>query len=310
MRAIVWDGTAAAVRDGVEVRDLRAGEVRVEIQAAGLCHSDVSVLNGTIMFPPPVVLGHEGAGVVTQVAGDVTHLQVGDHVVLSTLGSCGHCGACDSGKPTFCRQSLGKLSRPFTCGDEKLFQFANLGVFANETVVKATQAVKIPTEVPFPQASLIGCGVLTGVGAVFNRAKVTHGETVVVIGVGGIGLNVIQGAALSDAGRIIAIDTNPAKDSIAREFGATDFICPSAEEDVIALVKAFDAGNQAEALAWHRKLFPLCRDMLGLATNPIPIKAAMRMLGRDTGELRMPMTPLDAASEAKLRTTLGRYGLL
>ena len=230
MRAIVWDGTAASVESDIQVRDLRAGEVRVRIEAAGLCHSDVSVLNGTIMFPPPVVLGHEGAGEVLAVAPDVTNVAVGDHVVLSTLGNCGQCASCDSGKPTFCRQSLGKLSRPFTKGDpddpQKVFQFANLGVFCEETVVKATQAVKIPDDVPLTSASLIGCGVLTGAGAVFNRAKVAHGQSVVVIGVGGIGLNAIQGAALSDALPVIAVDTNPAKEAYAKLFGATHFICP------------------------------------------------------------------------------------
>src|SRR5437868_13034830 len=125
MRAIVWDGKQATVATDVTARDLRAGEVRVAIEAAGLCHSDVSVLNGTIQFPPPVVLGHEGAGIVVQAAPDVTNVAVGDHVVLSTLGNCGQCTQCDRGKPTFCRQSLGKLSRPFSSGEVKLFQFAN-----------------------------------------------------------------------------------------------------------------------------------------------------------------------------------------
>ena len=242
MKAIVWDGEQATVETDVQVRDLRGGEVRVRIEAAGLCHSDVSVLDGTIMFPPPVVLGHEGAGVVVQVADDVSNVAVGDHVVLSTLGNCGQCAQCDRGKPTFCRQSLGKLSRPFTCGTgedtKKVFQFANLGVFCEETVVKATQAVKIPDDVPLTSASLIGCGVLTGVGAVINRAKVSHGESVVVIGVGGIGLNAIQGAALSDALPVIAVDTNPSKEAVAREFGATHFIRPDgADFDLVAAVK-------------------------------------------------------------------------
>ncbi len=242
MRAIVWDGKAASVESDIEVRDLRAGEVRVRIESAGLCHSDVSVLNGTIMFPPPVVLGHEGAGEIVAIAPDVTNVAVGDHVVLSTLGNCGQCAACDSGKPTFCRVGVGKLSRPFTKGDgddaQKVFQFANLGVFCEETVVKATQAVKIPDDVPLSSASLIGCGVLTGVGAVFNRAKVAHGQSVVVIGVGGIGLNVIQGAALSDALPIIAEDTNPAKESYAKLFGATHFICPDGPDfDLVEAVK-------------------------------------------------------------------------
>jgi len=238
MKGIVYDGTSTEVRDGIEVRDLRAGEVRVKIEAAGVCHSDVSVIDGTIAFPTPVVLGHEGAGIVTAVADDVTHVKPGDHVVLSTLGNCGHCAACDRGKPTFCRASLGKLTRPFTVGGDKCFQFANTSVFVEETVVKATSAIPIPKEVPFASASLIGCGVLTGVGAVFNRAKVSHGESVVVIGVGGIGLNVIQGAALSDALPVIAVDTNPAKEDYARRFGATHFICPDGPDfDLVAAVK-------------------------------------------------------------------------
>jgi S-(hydroxymethyl)glutathione dehydrogenase/alcohol dehydrogenase len=238
MKGIIYDGSTTAVRDGIEVRDLRAGEVRVKIEAAGLCHSDVSVIDGTIMFPTPVVLGHEGAGVVTAVADDISHVQVGDHVVLSTLGNCGHCPACDRGKPTFCRTSLGKLTRPFTVDGDKCFQFANTSVFVEETVVKGTSAIPIPKDVPFAAASLIGCGVLTGVGAVFNRAKVGHGESVVVIGVGGIGLNVIQGAALSDGLPIIAVDTNPSKEAYARQFGATHFICPDGPDfDLVAAVK-------------------------------------------------------------------------
>lgn len=238
MKGIVWDGTSTEVVDGITVRDLRNGEVRVRIEAAGLCHSDVSVIDGTINFPTPVVLGHEGAGVVTAVAPDVTHVKEGDHVVLSTLGNCGHCAACGRGKPTFCRQSLGKLGRPFAIGDQKCFQFANTSVFVEETVVPATSAIPISTEVPFTSACLIGCGVLTGVGAVFNRAKVSHGESTVVIGVGGIGLNVIQGAALSDALPIIAVDTNPAKEAVAREFGATHFILAGPDVDLVEAVKA------------------------------------------------------------------------
>jgi S-(hydroxymethyl)glutathione dehydrogenase/alcohol dehydrogenase len=237
VKGIVWDGKTAELRDDVEVRDLRPGEVRVKVSAAGLCHSDVSVLDGTIMFPPPVVLGHEGAGVVEAVASDVTTLAEGDHVVLTTLGNCGFCAECNRGKPTFCRNSIGKLGRPFTVGGEKAFQFANTSVFVDSTVVKQTSAVKIPNDVPLSSACLIGCGVLTGVGAVFNRARVSHGESAVVIGVGGIGLNTIQGLALSDALPIIAVDTNPGKEALAREFGATHFICPDADTDLVEAVK-------------------------------------------------------------------------
>ena len=134
MKAIVWTGQLE-VRDDVEVRELRPNEVRVRIHATGPCHSDVSVVNGTIPFPKPAVLGHEGAGVVEEVGGAVRKVKVGDHVVLTTLGNCGQCDACDRGQPTHCRDTAGKLSAPFTVGGAKAFQFANAGVFAETTVV-------------------------------------------------------------------------------------------------------------------------------------------------------------------------------
>ncbi len=236
MRAIVFDEDGLNVADDVGVRDLRPDEVRVDLQAAGVCHSDVSVIDGTIPFPTPVVLGHEGTGIVAEIGSDVSGLAVGDHVVISTLSNCGACDACDSGKPTHCRQSIGKMSAPFRQGDRKVLQFANIGAFSEQTVVKARQAVAIDKAVPFEVASLLGCGVITGVGAVFNRAKVTHGQSVLVVGVGGIGLNVIQGAALADALPIIAVDTNPRKEALARQFGATHFI-NAAEVDTVEAVK-------------------------------------------------------------------------
>ncbi len=236
MRAIVFDESGLTVVDDVGVRDLRADEVRVDLQAAGVCHSDVSVIDGTIPFPTPVVLGHEGTGIVAEVGSDVSGLSVGDHVVISTLSNCGACDACDSGRPTHCRQSIGKMSAPFRQGDRKVLQFANIGAFAEQTVVKARQAVPINKEVPFEVASLLGCGVITGVGAVFNRAKVTHGQSVLVVGVGGIGLNVIQGARLADALPIIAVDSNPRKEALARQFGATHFIDAS-QVDIVEAVK-------------------------------------------------------------------------
>ncbi|MCC5952639.1 MAG: Zn-dependent alcohol dehydrogenase [Acidimicrobiia bacterium] len=224
MRGMVFDEGELGLVTDLSVRDPRPGEVTVAIQAAGVCHSDASVIDGTIPFPTPVVLGHEGAGIVVAVGDGVASVREGDHVVLSTLGNCGACGACDAGKPSHCRQSFGKLSRPFETDGRKAFAFANCGVFSEYTTVKATQAVPIDPSVPFEVASLIGCGVITGIGAVYNRAKVTHGQSVVVIGVGGIGLNVIQGCRLADGLPIIAVDTNPAKEELARLFGATHFI--------------------------------------------------------------------------------------
>jgi Zn-dependent alcohol dehydrogenase len=224
MRGVVYDGSDYQVVDDLSVRAPGPGEVTVRIEAAGLCHSDLSVINGTIPFPTPVVLGHEGAGVVEAVGASVTTVKEGDHVVLSTLGNCGACQYCDAGKPTMCRATFGERPQPFTWRGEPAYAFANASVFSERVVVKANQAVPIPTDVPFASASLIGCGVLTGIGAVLNRAKVPEGATVLVIGVGGIGLNVIQGAALAGASQIIAVDTNPRKRDIALTFGATDFL--------------------------------------------------------------------------------------
>lgn len=236
MKAIVWTGELE-VRDDVEVRDPRPHEVRVRIANAGLCHSDVSVINGTIPFPTPVVLGHEGAGVVEQVGDAVSKVSVGDHVVLTTLGNCGRCAACDRGQPTHCRDTMGRLSRPFTVGGEKAFSFANTGVFAEEVVVNETQAIVIDPEVPSSVASLIGCAVVTGTGAVLNRAKVQPGQTVVIIGAGGIGQAAIQGARIAAASRVVVLDANPDKEAVARTFGATDFLDPRSVDDPVAAVK-------------------------------------------------------------------------
>ncbi|HEX6165271.1 MAG TPA: alcohol dehydrogenase catalytic domain-containing protein [Acidimicrobiales bacterium] len=236
MRGIVWTGELE-VRDDVAVRDPQPHEVRVRIANAGLCHSDVSVIDGTIPFPTPVVLGHEGAGVVEQVGSAVTKVAVGDHVVLTTLGNCGRCAACDRGQPTHCRDTMGRLGRPFTVGGQKAFSFANTGVFTEEVVVTETQAIVIDPDVPLSAACLIGCAVVTGAGAVLNRARVQPGQTVAVIGAGGIGQSAIQAARIAAAGRIVAIDANPGKEAVARQFGATDFVDASAADDTVAAVK-------------------------------------------------------------------------
>ncbi|WP_405964003.1 Zn-dependent alcohol dehydrogenase [Streptomyces sp. NBC_00723] len=224
MRGVVFDGKRAEVVDDLAVRDPGPGEVLVAISAAGLCHSDLSVVDGTIPFPAPVVLGHEGAGIVEAVGTGVGHVGPGDHVALSTLANCGTCAQCDRGRPTMCRQAIGRPRKPFTRAGSAVYQFASNSAFAERTVVKAVQAVRIPKDIPLTSAALIGCGVLTGVGAVLNRARVGYGESVVVIGTGGIGLNVVQGARIAGASRIVAVDANPAKEAVARRFGATDFL--------------------------------------------------------------------------------------
>ena len=237
MRGIVHlGGGGVVVTDELEVRRPGPTEVAVRLVAAGVCHSDLSVLDGTIPFPTPVVCGHEGAGVVEEVGAAVRGVAPGDHVVVSTLANCGRCAACAAGHPTRCRASIGNIDRPFTFRGEPAYNFAATSSFAERIVVDAVQAVPISPEVPFTSACLIACGVITGVGAVLNRARVRTGETAVVFGIGGVGLNVVQALRLVGAARIVAVDANPAKETLARQFGATDFVL--AGDDTVEQVRA------------------------------------------------------------------------
>lgn len=237
MRGIVYTGSEALVTDKLEIGAPGPTQVKVKIEAAGVCHSDLSVIDGTIPWKAPSVLGHEGAGVVEEVGSAVTSVRPGDHVVIATLASCGTCRACATGHPTWCIRTLGNVSTPFTYEGEPASNFAAASVFAERTIVQEVQAVKIADDVPFTSACLIGCGVLTGVGAVLNRARVAPGATSAVFGVGGVGLNVIQGLRLSGASRIVAVDTMAAKEALARQFGATHFVDASAV-DAVAEIKA------------------------------------------------------------------------
>ncbi|QMU74991.1 Zn-dependent alcohol dehydrogenase [Streptacidiphilus sp. PB12-B1b] len=241
MKGVIFDGKSAQVVDDLAVRAPEPGEVLVRIAAAGLCHSDLSVIDGTIPFPVPVVLGHEGAGTVEAVGPGVTHVVPGDHVALSTIANCGTCAECGRGRPTMCRKAIGYPGKPFTRASEPrtpIHNFASASVFAERTVVKAVQAVRIDPEIPFTSAALIGCSVVTGVGAALNRARIRMGDSVAVIGCGGIGLNVIQGARIAGASRIIAVDAVAAKEPLARTFGATDFVDARAAASTVDAVRA------------------------------------------------------------------------
>ena len=246
MRALVYEGSGK-IRfvDDIEVREPGPSEVLVRIVASGICHSDISVINGTIDWPAPAVLGHEGAGIIEKLGPGVTELAVGDHVALHTLANCGRCGPCASGRPTHCRQSLGNRAQPFSRNGEPVSSFAATSTFVEKTVVKANQAVRIDPTVPLDIACVVGCGVLTGVGSVVNRARVKPGETAAVFGIGGIGLNVLQGLRLSGASRIIAIDLLPTREEKAREFGATDFIDAS-KGDVPQRIKDIVSGGNPD----------------------------------------------------------------
>jgi S-(hydroxymethyl)glutathione dehydrogenase/alcohol dehydrogenase len=251
MRALLYTGEGRMeLTQSLSVRDPGPDEVLVRVVASGLCHSDLSVMNGTIKWPAPAVLGHEGAGIVERVGPNVTRFKAGDHVVLHTLANCGRCPACETGHPTHCRGTLGNLSTPFSLGSTPVSNFAATSAFAEVTLVKQEQLVVVDPSVPLDIACLIGCGVLTGVGAVLNRAKVQIGQSAAVFGIGGVGLNVIQGLRIAGASRIIAVDLLPEKKALAEQFGATDFVNPAdgdASEQIRALMNkpkaAFDSGG-------------------------------------------------------------------
>jgi Zn-dependent alcohol dehydrogenase len=197
--------------------------------ASGVCHSDLSMQNGTMMAATPIVLGHEGAGVIEEVGEGVTGLAPGDHVVISWVPQCGECFFCTRGQPQLCEianmalMSGGLLdgTTRFTSQGGPLYQMAASGTFSEVTIVPAIGAVKIPSDLDMKVAALIGCGVLTGTGAALNTASIRKGDVVAVVGCGGVGLNVIQGARIAGAGEIIAIDMNETKLQMAKEFGAT-----------------------------------------------------------------------------------------
>src|SRR5438067_918306 len=206
-------------------------EVLIRTKVAGLCHSDLHFIEGLYPHPLPAVLGHESAGIVEKVGSDVTYVKPGDHVVTCLSVFCGTCDNCTTGRTVLCTDTTvkmlpGQSNRLSWSKPEKLNQFLNLSSFAEQMLVHENAIVKIKKEMPLELAALIGCGVITGYGAVVNTAKVTAGETVAVVGCGGVGMAAINGAAIAGAGRIIAIDTNPAKLQLATKLGATDIVDP------------------------------------------------------------------------------------
>jgi len=231
--AVVREYNAPVSVGDVDIDTPAPREVVVRTEAAGICHSDVSGVDGTVdLFPLPMVLGHESAGVVEAVGAEVTYVKPGDHVVV-TLGSfCGHCEFCLTGRAQLCAKT-GIFRRSdekprLSQGGRALTPYAGLGSFAEQVLVHENSVARIPVDMPFDRAALLGCGITTGLGAVINTAKVSFGASVAVIGCGGVGLSVIQGATLRGASRIIAIEPSPARRDLARQFGATDVIDPSA----------------------------------------------------------------------------------
>jgi len=232
--------TPLEIRDDIEVEAPHAREVKVRLGASGVCHSDLSMQNGTLFPNCPIVLGHEGAGVVEELGPGVSELAPGDHVVISWVPQCGTCYFCAREQGELCENSNAALaSGGLLDGTPRmksrgapLYQMAAAGTFSEVTVIPATGAVKISPDLDLRLAALIGCGVLTGVGAALNTARVAKGDTVAVVGCGGVGLNVIQGARIAGAGEIIAVDMNETKLQMAKELGATATVNASQSDPV------------------------------------------------------------------------------
>jgi S-(hydroxymethyl)glutathione dehydrogenase / alcohol dehydrogenase len=241
------------IRDDVRIEAPHAGEVKVRMAASGVCHSDLSMQNGTVMAIAPIVLGHEGAGIIEEVGEGVVGIAPGDHVVISWVAQCGSCYFCNRDQGQLCEGSNAALASGglldgtprFTSQGQPLYQMAAAGTFSEVSIVPATGVVKIPDDLDFKVAALIGCGVLTGTGAALNTARIREGDTVAVVGCGGVGLNVIQGARIAGARDIIAVDMNETKLQLAKNFGATAVV-NAGQSDPVSQVMAMTAERGAD----------------------------------------------------------------
>ena len=280
--AVLREAKQPLVIEEVQIEEPGPGQLLVKIAASGVCHSDLHFIDGLWPTPTPVILGHEAAGVVERVGDGVTYVEPGDHVVLLFIPFCGTCRDCTTGRPNLCAQ--GRSHTPtLHIGDKVVAPFMSMSSFAEYAVVQEGGVVKIRKDASLEAAALVGCGVMTGVGAAINTAKVEPGSICAVIGTGGVGLNVIQGCILAGAERVIAIDINPNKLEMAREFGATDFVDAS-KEDPVAKVLELTGGGADYAF-----------EVIGL---PQAITQAFDMVRRGGEAIIVGMAPL--GSEATI----------
>ena len=226
VRAAVLTEIGAPMRvSDIDLPEPGPCQVRVRVAATGVCHSDLSLAKGTLRQPVPAVLGHESAGTVISVGDGVTGCAPGDRVVLCWAPPCGRCWYCTAGEPWLCEHSSDAAAAPYASWQgQGLYPGLSTAGFAQETVVSARAVIAVPDEVPLEQAALVGCAVMTGVGAVLNTAKVCEGQSVLVVGLGGVGLSVVQGARLAGAGQVIVVDRSPDKLVLAQTMGATDVL--------------------------------------------------------------------------------------
>jgi S-(hydroxymethyl)glutathione dehydrogenase/alcohol dehydrogenase len=240
----------------VSAAPLAPSDVLVRVRAAGLCHTDLEVIDGSLRYPMPIVLGHEAAGIVDEVGAAVVAPRKGDHVILSWNPHCGHCFYCDRGLPILCEDYLAKgpqavqfdgQCKARLAGGGELKHLMFLGAFGEYCIVKDQQAIAVPKDIPFDRACLIGCGVMTGVGAALNVARIGRADAVMVIGCGAVGLSAVQGARLAGAARIIAVDLDDAKLVLAKKLGATACVNAKAE-DAVAVAKRETSGRGVDAV--------------------------------------------------------------
>lgn len=279
--------------DEIEVAAPGGGEVLVEIKATGLCHTDYHMIDGSMTpYPYPVILGHEGAGVVVEVGVGVTSVKPGDHVLPLSVPECRRCVNCLSGKTNLCLEffKLFDSASPFSWKGQPVAQFVGCGTFSNYTTVKEIAVAKIRDDAPFKTACYIACGVITGVGAATYSAKVEPGSRVIVFGLGGVGLNVLQGAKMASARQIVGVDINPGREAVARQFGATDFVNPTTVAgDLVAYLTQLTEGGADYTFecvgntALMRQAFDTAR--LGSGT-------AMVIGGAPTGQ-ELSVSPMD-----------------
>ncbi|WP_117211505.1 Zn-dependent alcohol dehydrogenase [Allorhizocola rhizosphaerae] len=238
MRAAVLNSVdeKITIRDDVNIVGPGPGEVRVSVRAAGVCHSDLSARSGALPQPVPAILGHEAAGDVIGVGEGVHNIAVGDRVIASWLPPCGTCNSCLRYEPYLCVTHVmtAYVMPRFMVGEAPAFGMAGVGAFAQELVIPEAAAIKIADDVPYEIAALVGCGVMTGVGAVINTARVEPAATVAVIGCGGVGISAIQGARVAGASLIVGVDTNESKHDTALRFGATHATAPDQINELIA----------------------------------------------------------------------------
>ena len=235
--AVLYDINTPLQIERIALPNIENDQVRVRLVASGVCHSDWHVVKGEWPFIPiPIILGHEGAGVVEEIGSEVNNIKVGDHVILSWKRNCGLCEMCQVGYPNLCDVKADQRGQPHLLNSgRQMDKFNGLGTFSTETILPQDVVIPIDKEIPLPQAALVGCGVVTGVGAVLNTAKVEPGKSVAVFGCGGVGLNVIQGAMIAGAEPIIAIDILNNKLELGKQFGATHTVNSSQVDPVMAI---------------------------------------------------------------------------